>query len=122
MLAEAFQISFGANDTILAVLLPDSRVHLIDTASRTVVSRLPGPGGPDCMELSADGALGGFELTQPAEDVTVTITDQAGQVVLMVRIGMGLQSHDITGYVLFLMDMPSLDQVIRKVRLYFGME
>ena len=46
----------------------------------------------------------------------------AGQVVLMVRIGMGLQSQDITGYVLFLMDLPSLDQMIRKVRSYFGMD
>jgi chemotaxis protein CheC len=62
---------------------------------------------PDVLQASADNLFDGH---------------QAGQVVLMVRIGMGLQSHDITGYVLFLMDMPSLDQVIRKVRLYFGME
>jgi chemotaxis protein CheC len=62
---------------------------------------------PDVLQASADNLFDGH---------------QAGQVVLMVRIGMGLQSHDIAGYVLFLMDMPSLDQVIRKVRLYFGME
>jgi chemotaxis protein CheC len=62
---------------------------------------------PDVLQASADNLFDGH---------------QAGQVVLMVRIGMGLQSHDITGYVLFLMDLPSLDQVIRKVRLYFGME
>ncbi len=62
---------------------------------------------PDVLQASADNLFDGH---------------QAGQVVLMVRIGMGLQSHDITGYVLFLMDLPSLDQVSRKVRLYFGME
>jgi chemotaxis protein CheC len=62
---------------------------------------------PDVLQASADNLFDGH---------------QAGQVVLMVRIGMGLQSHDIAGYVLFLMDLPSLDQVIRKVRLYFGME
>lgn len=62
---------------------------------------------PDVLQASADNLFDGH---------------QAGQVVLMVRIGMGLQSQDVTGYVLFLMDLPSLDQVIRKVRLYFGME
>ena len=30
-------------------------ISLIDTWQRTVVAQLPGPGGPDCMELSADG-------------------------------------------------------------------
>ncbi len=30
-------------------------VSLIDTQSMTVVSELPGPGGPDCMDLLADG-------------------------------------------------------------------
>ncbi|HTT38228.1 MAG TPA: YncE family protein [Burkholderiales bacterium] len=30
-------------------------ISLIDTQTRSVVDRLPGPGGPDCMELKADG-------------------------------------------------------------------
>lgn len=30
-------------------------ISLIDTQTQTVVSQLPGPGGPDCMELLADG-------------------------------------------------------------------
>ena len=30
-------------------------ISLIDTAARAVVAQLPGPGGPDCMELTADG-------------------------------------------------------------------
>jgi YVTN family beta-propeller protein len=30
-------------------------ISLIDTHTRTVVAELPGPGGPDCMELLADG-------------------------------------------------------------------
>lgn len=30
-------------------------VSLIDTQTQAVVSQLPGPGGPDCMELLADG-------------------------------------------------------------------
>ncbi len=29
-------------------------ISLIDTQNRTVVAQLPGPGGPDCMELSSD--------------------------------------------------------------------
>ena len=39
------------------------------------------------MELTAEGALGGFELALPAEDVTVTITDPAGQVVHRASLG-----------------------------------
>ncbi|MEK8047118.1 YncE family protein [Ideonella margarita] len=30
-------------------------ISIIDTQTMTVVSQLPGPGGPDCMELLADG-------------------------------------------------------------------
>jgi YVTN family beta-propeller protein len=30
-------------------------ISLIDTQTQSVVSQLPGPGGPDCMELLADG-------------------------------------------------------------------
>lgn len=30
-------------------------ISVIDTQTQTVVSQLPGPGGPDCMELLADG-------------------------------------------------------------------
>jgi len=30
-------------------------ISIIDTQAMTVVSQLPGPGGPDCMELLADG-------------------------------------------------------------------
>lgn len=30
-------------------------ISLIDTQTRKVVAQLPGPGGPDCMELRADG-------------------------------------------------------------------
>ena len=30
-------------------------ISVIDTQTMTVVSELPGPGGPDCMELMADG-------------------------------------------------------------------
>jgi YVTN family beta-propeller protein len=30
-------------------------ISVIDTQSQSVVSQLPGPGGPDCMELLADG-------------------------------------------------------------------
>jgi chemotaxis protein CheC len=70
----------------------------------------------------------GTEMLGSLPDVTQSHAEglfdphHAGQVVLMVRIGMGLQSQDITGYVLFLMDLPSLDQVIQKVRAYFGMD
>jgi len=30
-------------------------ISLIDTQSLTVVEQYPGPGGPDCMEMLADG-------------------------------------------------------------------
>ncbi len=30
-------------------------ISIVDTQTMTVVSQLPGPGGPDCMELLADG-------------------------------------------------------------------
>jgi YVTN family beta-propeller protein len=30
-------------------------ISLIDTQTQTVVRTLPGPGGPDCMEMLADG-------------------------------------------------------------------
>ncbi len=30
-------------------------ISLLDTVTMSVVSTLPGPSGPDCMELSADG-------------------------------------------------------------------
>jgi chemotaxis protein CheC len=62
---------------------------------------------PDVLQASADNLFDGH---------------QAGQVVLMVRIGMGLQSHDITGYVLFLMDMPSLQTGIEQIRNFFALD
>ena len=68
------------------------------------------------------------EMIGTLPDVTQASADQlfgdekAGEVVLMVRIGMGLQSQDITGYVLFLMDLPSLDEVVSRVRTYFGID
>ncbi|MBH9552541.1 chemotaxis protein CheC [Inhella gelatinilytica] len=43
-------------------------------------------------------------------------------VVLVVRIGLSLQSQNITGYVLFLMDLPSLDLMVQRVRAYFGLD
>lgn len=45
-----------------------------------------------------------------------------GEIVLVVRIGLSLSSTDVTGYVLFLMDLPALDQVIGKVRAFFGID
>ena len=39
------------------------------------------------IELGAAGALGGFDLTTPADDVRVTITSPAGQVVHQVSLG-----------------------------------
>lgn len=47
---------------------------------------------------------------------------RGGEVVLVVRIGMGLRSQDVTGYVVFLMDMPSLEHVVARVRRYFGLD
>ncbi len=42
-------------------------------------------------------------------------------VVLVARIGMSMQSHQITGYVLFLMDIPSLKESVDRIRTYFGL-
>lgn len=39
------------------------------------------------MDLTTTGAFGGLELTQPADDVTVTITDPSGQVVHRTSLG-----------------------------------
>ncbi|MFY7867652.1 chemotaxis protein CheC [Roseateles sp.] len=47
---------------------------------------------------------------------------ETGDMVLMARIGLSMSSQNVTGYVLFLMDMPSLEHVIAKVRQYFGLD
>lgn len=39
------------------------------------------------MDLTASGGMGGFELSAPADDVTVTITDPAGQVLHRASLG-----------------------------------
>ncbi|MEJ6006799.1 hypothetical protein WG899_14705 [Paucibacter sp. AS339] len=44
-----------------------------------------------------------------------------GEVVLAARIGMSMSSQDVSGFVLFLMDLPSLETVIRLIRHFFGL-
>lgn len=79
-----------------------------------------------CMSTLA--TIFGTEMLGTLPDVSQASAEElfdarrAGEVVLMVRIGMGLRSLDITGYVLFLMDMPSLEHVVAKVRRYFGLD
>jgi len=79
-----------------------------------------------CMSTLA--SIFGSEMQGTLPDVSQPRADQlfgahsAGEVVLMVRIGMGLRSLDITGYVLFLMDLPSLTHVVARVRHYFGLD
>ena len=41
-------------------------------------------------------------------------------IVLVARIGMSMQAQKITGYVLFLMDVPSLTNSIQRIRHYFS--
>jgi chemotaxis protein CheC len=78
--------------------------------------------------MSTLSSIFGTEMIGTLPDVTQASADQlfheehAGDVVLMVRIGMGMQSQDVTGYVLFLMDLPSLEEVVSRVRRYFGID
>jgi chemotaxis protein CheC len=45
-----------------------------------------------------------------------------GDIVLVARIGMRMSSQDVTGFVLFLMDLPSLETVISLIQQYFGID
>ncbi|MCV2359168.1 chemotaxis protein CheC [Paucibacter sp. TC2R-5] len=44
-----------------------------------------------------------------------------GDIVLVARIGMRMSSQDVTGFVLFLMDLPSLETVISLIQRFFGL-
>ena len=42
------------------------------------------------------------------------------EVILVAKIGMTMLTHDVTGYVLFIMDVPSLTAFMSSVRSFFG--
>ncbi len=52
--AHAFR-GMGDRRHVLVSNRAANSISVIDTVSRAVVSQLPGPGGPDCMDLRADG-------------------------------------------------------------------
>jgi YVTN family beta-propeller protein len=60
-------------------------VSLVDTQTLTVVAELPGPGGPDCMELMADGRTL-LVSSRWARKLTVVDTETR-QVVRQVEVG-----------------------------------
>lgn len=64
------------------------------------------------------GTLPGVERVTPQD-----LFRHHGQsdVVLVARIGMSLSSQNVTGYVLFLMDLPSLANVIKLIQRFFDL-
>lgn len=65
------------------------------------------------------GTLPGVSRVTPDE---LFAEQSDGEVVLVARIGMSMKSQDVTGYVLFLMDLPSLETVITLIRRFFGLD
>jgi chemotaxis protein CheC len=64
------------------------------------------------------GTLPGVRAGAPDEIFTHM---PGSDTVLVARIGMCMQSHKITGYVLFLMDIASLTSSVERIRTYFGL-
>ena len=52
--AHAFR-ALGDRRHVLVSNRVANTISLLDTQAMAVVAQLPGPGGPDCMELMADG-------------------------------------------------------------------
>ncbi len=64
------------------------------------------------------GTLPGVRAASPDELFTHC---PGSDTVLVARIGMCMQSHQITGYVLFLMNIASLTSSVERIRTYFGL-
>lgn len=65
------------------------------------------------------GTLPGVQ-TLHARDIFLDHDDS--EVILVAQIGMTMRSYDITGYVLFIMDLNSMSGFMRQVRSYFHIE
>lgn len=72
------------NETMNALLRSNQSTTLLQAASLIDHGVLV-PGR--ALELTASGAVGGFELAQPADRVVVTVKDAAGQVVQTLDLG-----------------------------------
>lgn len=64
------------------------------------------------------GTLPGVRAAAPDELFTHC---PGSDTVLVARIGMCMQAHQITGYVLFLMNIASLTSSVERIRTYFGL-
>jgi chemotaxis protein CheC len=63
------------------------------------------------------GTLPGVQTIKP----TNLLDDHPkNEVILVAKIGMTMLTHDVTGYVLFIMDVPSLTAFMSSVRSFFG--
>jgi chemotaxis protein CheC len=78
-----------------------------------------------CMDGMADmfgteviGTLPGVRTIQPSN---LLDDHPEHEVILVARIGMRMMSQNISGYVLFIMDVPSLESFMRQVRRAFGL-
>ena len=72
-------------------------------------------------EIFGTELLGSLPLVQRTPASQLFSSQGQDEWVLVVRIGLTMSSHSTTGYVLFLMDLPSFAVVMERVRSYFGM-
>jgi chemotaxis protein CheC len=63
------------------------------------------------------GTLPGVQTIKPAN---LLDDHPKNEVILVAKIGMTMLTHDVTGYVLFIMDVPSLTAFMSSVRSFFG--
>jgi len=88
--AHAFR-AYGDRKHVFVSNRVANSISMIDYQSMQVVAQLPGPSGPDCMEISSDGKL---LLVASRWSKKLTIIDIAARKVVR-QVGVGKSPHGV---------------------------